>query len=183
MSEALNIRLPLPEGDGFPAVLAASYRPRLAAAMSELHASAVRLGELDPQTGELVRLRCASWHQCRVCKSLREVVNGHRVLDESLAVKVAGYEDSDLSERHKVALRLADAFMTVPGALDQTLTEQVRQHFSDGEVIEMLLDIIAWTQQKPLVSLALDIPPDPSALSSIEFDEAGHYAIGGTPIG
>ena len=49
-----------------------------------------------------------------------------------------------------------------------------------SQVTEMLLDIIAWTQQKPLVALALDIPPDPSALTSLDFDEHGEPIIGAT---
>ena len=200
MSQLQEIRLPLPEGDSAPALSkrmlraseqtpdpssraqrrAASYRPDLATAMGELHAAAVRLGELDPQTSELVRLRCATWHNCRVCKSLRHVTGGERVLDESTAVKVEAYESSDLDDRHKVALRLADAYMTVPGLIDEELSAQVRREFTDSQVTEMLLDIIAWTQQKPLVALALDIPPDPSALSSLDFDELGEPIIGAT---
>ena len=103
MSQSHKIRLPLPEGDAAPALSermmraseqtpdpssraqrrAAEYRPDLATAMGELHAAAVRLGDLDSQTSELVRLRCATWHNCRVCKSLRHVTGGKRVLDET----------------------------------------------------------------------------------------------------
>lgn len=200
MSQPQTIRLPLPKGDAAPAPSermmrtsaqtpdpssraqrrAAEYRPDLATAMGELHAAAVRLGELDPQTTELVRLRCATWHNCRVCKSLRHVTGGKRVLDESTAGKVAAYEDSDLDDHEKVALRLADAFMTVPALIDEELGADIRREFSDSEVTEMLLDIMAWTQQKPLVALALDIPPDPSALTSLDFDELGEPIIGAT---
>jgi hypothetical protein len=70
--------------------------------------------------------------------------------------------------------------MTVPGLIDEELSAQVRREFTDSQVTEMLLDIIAWTQQKPLVALALDIPPDPSALSSLDFDELGEPIIGAT---
>ena len=200
MSQPQKIRLPLPNGDAVPALSermlrateqtpdpssraqrrAAEYRPDLATAMGELHAAAVRLGDLDPQTSELVRLRCATWHNCRVCKSLRHVTGGKRVLDESTAAKVSAYEDSDLDDRQKVALRLADAYMTVPGHIDEELSADIRRDFSDSQVTEMLLDIIAWTQQKPLVALALDIPPDPSALTSLDFDEHGEPIIGAT---
>ena len=177
MREALEVRLPLPVGAGVPAVRAAGYRPELARSLGELHAAAVQPGALDPQTSELVRLRCAIWHQCRVCKSLRWVADGERVLDESDAEKVADYERSDLGDRQKIALRLTDAFMTVPGDISAELRHQVRQYFSDGEVVAMLLNIIAWTQQKPLVSFALDIPPDASALTGLVFDETGHYSF------
>ncbi len=177
MQQTQNVRLPLPDGAGPPAVLAAAYRPELANSLGQLHAAAVKLSELDAHTSELVRLRCAIWHECRVCKSLRWVDHGERVLDESAASKVADYESSDLDVRHKVALRLTDAFMTVPGDITEELRHEVRQHFTDQEVVEMLLDIIAWTQQKPLVSFALDIPPE-AALTGLVFDEAGHYSFG-----
>ena len=68
--------------------------------------------------------------------------------------------------------------MTVPGHIDEELSADIRRDFSDSQVTEMLLDIIAWTQQKPLVALALDIPPDASALTSLDFDEHGEPIIG-----
>ena len=161
MSQPQEIRLPLPNGDAVPALSermlrateqtpdpssraqrrAAEYRPDLATAMGELHAAAVRLGDLDPQTSELVRLRCATWHNCRVCKSLRHVTGGKRVLDESTAAKVSAYEDSDLDDRQKVALRLADAYMTVPGHIDDGLSADIRRDFSDSQVTEMFNDV------------------------------------------
>jgi alkylhydroperoxidase family enzyme len=180
MAEATGVRLPLPPGDGSPAAIALRYRPELAAALGELHASAARCSELDPVTTELVRLRCATWHNCRICKSLRTVIDGERAVDETLAAKVIDYENSDLEEGQKAALRLADAFMTAPARIADELRAEVLQHFTDAQVTEILLDIIAWTQQKPLVALALDLPADDSALTGITFDEAGHYVIGGT---
>lgn len=180
MSDSTAVRLPLPGGDGRPAATAGAYRPELSRALGELHAAAVKRRNLDPATTEIVRLRCAVWHNCRRCRSLRSVINGERVIDESVAEQIHDYERSDIAERHKVALRLADAFMTVPGAIDETLRRQVHEHFSDDEVVEMLLDIVAWTQQKPQVALALDIPP--SQLTSLEFDETGRHSVGTTPF-
>lgn len=34
-------------------------------ALMQYAAAAVRLGSVDPVTTELVRLRCARWHNCR----------------------------------------------------------------------------------------------------------------------
>jgi len=193
MSGIESIRIPLPAHAPAPGDVhaeqmpdpsstarrrAATYRPQLIEAMNELHAAAVRLGHLDPTTTELVRLRCATWHNCRVCGSLRHMSGGAPVVDESLAAKVADYERSDLDERHKVALRLADAYMMVPGRIDADLRADARQHFTEAELTELFFDIIAWTQQKPLVSLALDIPPATDRLTGLEFDEAGHPVLG-----
>lgn len=181
MVDTTGIRIPLPEGDAIPSVVAAAYRPALASVAGELHAAAIVRGELDSQTRELVRLRCATWHNCRACKSVREVVGGERMVDESMAAQVADYENSDLSDRHKVALRIADAFMTKPGRIDDQQRVQIRRHFSDGEVTEILFNVIAWTSQKPLVALGLDLPIDATALSDIAFDETGNVAFVGPP--
>lgn len=167
--------------EAFPAASLEMIRRQAHEAYNHLrqtHAEAYRAA--DPLLLALVRLRGATWHNCRVCKSLRHVTGGERVLDESTAVKVEAYESSDLDDRHKVALGLADAYMTVPGLIDEELSARVRREFTGSQVTEMLLDIIAWTQQKPLVALALDIPPDPSALSSLDFDELGEPIIGAT---
>ena len=45
--------------------------------------------------------------------------------------------------------------------------------------MEVLFDVIAWSQQKVLVALSLDAPVDPEALTSLDFDEAGHAVVGG----
>ena len=53
--------------------------------------------------------------------SLRLAVARQQGLDENTEAKVDRYEASDLSARHKVALRLADALMTLPGSIDGLL--------------------------------------------------------------
>ena len=47
--------------------------------------------------------------------SLRLAVAKEHGFDEAMAEQVDHYESSDLADRHKVALRLADAMMTLPG--------------------------------------------------------------------
>ena len=56
--------------------------------------------------------------------SLRLAVAKQEGLDEAMASKIDRYEASDLSTRHKVALRLADAMMTMPAAIDFDLRRQ-----------------------------------------------------------
>jgi alkylhydroperoxidase family enzyme len=111
---------------------------------------------------------------------VRTVIDGQRAADESTAAKVDDYENSDLDDRYKAALRLADAFMIAPGHITDELRTQLHRSFTDGQITEILIDIIAWTQQKPLVSLALDVPADDSALRQLQFDEAGHSVVGGS---
>jgi alkylhydroperoxidase family enzyme len=75
-----------------------------------------------------------------------------------MADKVPLYELSDLPERQKVALRLADAFIAGPGSIGDGLRTQLREHWSDEEILELMLDICSWSLQKVQVCLALDAP-------------------------
>jgi hypothetical protein len=40
------------------------FDPALSASLAEFAAAAVRVDEIDPVTTELVRLRCATYHDC-----------------------------------------------------------------------------------------------------------------------
>ena len=106
---------------------------------------------------------------------MRLAVAKHEGLDEEMAAKVQHYERSDLSDRHKAALRLADALMTQPGAIDATLREELRRHFSDEQLLELTLDVMKWNYQKVSVALGVDAEVRPGELTDLVFDENGHW--------
>jgi hypothetical protein len=56
----------------------------------------------------------------------------------------------------------------------------VLAHLSAPEIVELLFDVMAWSQQKVLVSLELDAPVDPAALTALDFDDGGHAVVGGS---
>lgn len=56
-------RIPVPDGVA-PAAVGEAYQPDVARALAALHAAILRLGALDHETTELVRLRCAQTHDC-----------------------------------------------------------------------------------------------------------------------
>ena len=106
---------------------------------------------------------------------MRLAVAGHRVLDETTAAKVERYEASDLSERHKAALRLADAMMTQPGDMAPALVAQLKTHFTDAQLRELTLDVMKWNYQKVTVALRTDDEVRPGELVDLVFDEAGNW--------
>jgi len=106
--------------------------------------------------------------------SLRLAVARQDGLDETMADKIDRYESSDLSERHKVALRLADALMTQPGAIGPQLREEAGEQFSDGELLELTLDVMKWNHQKVAVALGTDAEAVPGQLTDLQFDTDGH---------
>jgi alkylhydroperoxidase family enzyme len=91
---------------------------------------------------------------------------------------VARSGPAGLDERRRTALALADAFVTDPARLGDGLRRRVLDQLSEREAVELLFDVIAWSQQKVLVSLSLDAPVDPDALTSLDFDADGHAVVG-----
>ena len=51
--------------------------------------------------------------------------------------KVRDFEDSDLSEREKTALRYVDYLKYNPQGVDDRFLEELQQHFTDGEICEI----------------------------------------------
>jgi hypothetical protein len=158
--------------------------PELVTLLSEYQDTVVRSRHLDAITTELVRLRCARQHDCRICQTLRLSDAADRGLDEGMAGKVDHYERSDLTERHKVALRIVDAFIWRPADLSDELVAQAHEQFTDAELAELLLDITKWSTQKIHVALGTDgadrLPVGEAGVSYFTFDEAGR-ATGFTP--
>lgn len=112
---------------------------------------------LNPVTSELVRLRGAAAHNCRLCKSLRE---GH-ALDaggsESLYDEISQFETSVLlDERAKAALRYADALIWTPAHLAVDDAAEVRSRFSPDEAVELTFDIMRNASNKIAVALGAD---------------------------
>jgi alkylhydroperoxidase family enzyme len=118
-----------------------------------------RLRELDALTAEVVRLRGATQHNCRLCKSLRETTALNAGGTETLYGDIERFEESaQLTERHKAALRYADALIWSPGQIEADVANGVRAHFSDAEAIELTLDVMRNASNKIAVALAGDAP-------------------------
>ncbi len=61
---------------------------------------------------------------------------------EDVVAKLADYEDSDLPERTKVALRFADRISgPAPTTLDAELQAQLRAHFTDEQILDLGMTI------------------------------------------
>lgn len=95
-----------------------------------------------------------------------------------MAEKVDRYEESDLPDRQKAALRLADAQITRPGDISDTLRDQLRAHFTDAQLVELVLDISKWSTQKMPVALGTDMEINPGGLALFDFDTAGKVLWG-----
>jgi alkylhydroperoxidase family enzyme len=145
----------------------------LLGAFDELSRAVALLDAVDPVTTELVRLRGARQHNCRLCQSTRSVRALEAGADEHLFDTTERYEDSDLPEHQVVALRLCDAIITGPGSVGSTLTDQVHRWFTPEQVVELVMDVMRNSGQKIAVALAADEPHVTSGIERFEITDRG----------
>ena len=131
-----------------------------------------QLDALDPLTAELVRLRGARVHDCRLCRSRRSL----RALDAAGDPDVLEVDDLDsprLDERQRVALRATDALVTQPSAIDAELAAAVHRCFSTDEVLELVLDVARNAANKIAVALGADAPVVADGIELYDLDATG----------
>ncbi len=165
------------EGQVSPSASAANDDADVRPLLADYSAAVMRLRELDPVTTELVRLRCARTHNCRICQTLRASDARSAGVSDEMTSKVDFYEASDLDERTKLALRITDAFILQPGDLTAATIESAQRQFTEAELVELCLDITKWATQKIKVSLGLDgadqLPTNEAGLSFFTFGPDG----------
>jgi alkylhydroperoxidase family enzyme len=141
---------------------------------NDLLPAVARMRALDPVTTELVRLRGATQHNCRLCKSLRESTALEAGGSETLYDEIERFENSvSLDARAKAALRYADALIWSPAHLVVDAAAEVRLHFSDAEAIELTFDVMRNASNKIAVSLGADAPRVESGTSLYLIDADG----------
>jgi AhpD family alkylhydroperoxidase len=145
--------------------------------LKEYQAAVMRGNTLDPMTTELIRLRCARTHRCRICQTLRLADARAAGVDEEITAQIDFYERSDLPDRAKVALRVTDAFIIRPDLLSDTVAEQARMSFEPAELASLCLGITKWSTQKIHVALGTDgadgLETDDDGVALLSFDETG----------
>jgi alkylhydroperoxidase family enzyme len=121
--------------------------------------SVARLRDLDALTSEVVRLRGATQHNCRLCKSLRETTALDAGGSETLYGDIEHFETSEaLTDRQKAALRYADALIWSPSRIGRGVADSIRAHFSDDEAVELTFDVMRNASNKIAVALGGDAP-------------------------
>ncbi len=130
-----------------------------AVVFNDLLPGVARLRSLDPVTSEVVRLRGAAQHNCRLCKSRREVTALDAGGTESLYDGIEHFEDSELlTDTHKAALRYVDALVWSPARISPAVAAGVREHFSAEQARELTLDVLRNASNKIAVALKADAP-------------------------
>jgi alkylhydroperoxidase family enzyme len=113
-----------------------AHRPEIRAAYDQVYAAlAADTATLSPRLAELLRLRIAFHNQCRSCMAVRYEPE---LVGEDLVCSLEKPEEAaDLTDAERVALRFADCFATNHLAIDDALMDELREHYEEGELVEL----------------------------------------------
>ncbi len=82
-------------------------------------------------------------------------------LTEAQASLVTDDYPANFRERETAALALTDSIIGIPGALDTALVQQLKEQFSDAEIIELSLGVgLFMGMSKVLITLGLEPADD-----------------------
>jgi alkylhydroperoxidase family enzyme len=141
--------------------------------MDEFLREVALLDGLDPVTTELVRLRGARQHTCRICMSRRSLDAVRRGADAVTFESVDTYRSSDLTAAQQAALALTDAIIWTPAHLREQDLAAVRAHLTPAQAVEVVLDVMRNSANKIAVALGADQPEVDSGVQLFEHDGAG----------
>jgi alkylhydroperoxidase family enzyme len=151
----------------------------IGALLNDFAPAVARLRALDPVTTEVVRLRGAAQHNCRLCKSRREGNALDAGGSESLYGDIESFETSErLSDRQKAALRYVDALIWTPSRITPVVVAGVREHFTEEEALELTLDVMRNACNKIMVALGADAPQVSEGTELFRVDADGQTVVG-----
>lgn len=148
------------------------------AVIDEFQQVVARLDALDPVTAELIRLRGARQHECRLCQSLRSRSALAAGADESTFAAVDDFAASDLTDTQKAALALTDALIWTPDRIPESTLAAVREHFAPAQAVELVLDVMRNAGNKIAVALAADAPNVTDGVEIYDIEPDGTLTYG-----
>ena len=125
-------------------------------ALNEMMTVVPQLTAVDPLTAELVRLRGARLHSCRLCSSRRRVSAAEQ--NAAALEDTNPLERDDLTDGQRAAIALTDAVILRPAALGEDVIAAVHSSLSPAETLEILLLIAHNAANKIAVALGGDAP-------------------------
>jgi alkylhydroperoxidase family enzyme len=164
-------RLGTPLPDPGPVVVPADAE--LWPALFDYMRTVARMRALDAVTSELVRLRGAAAHDCRICKSRLSVQAVEAYGSEAPFTSIVASQPVELSAPHAAALAFVDAVITQPTDLDDAKIANLRAHFSAEQIHEMLHDLVRNSANKFAVAVGGDAAVVEQGIEYYDLDAAG----------
>lgn len=119
-----------------------AHTPGIARGLAAFGGSLKMHRTLPGRLVELVRLRVAFHNQCRSCMAIRYTDAVNAGLTEDLVCELADPPSAEnLGEAELSALRYADLFANNHLAIDDATYDELREHFSEPEVMELAMTV------------------------------------------
>jgi uncharacterized peroxidase-related enzyme len=116
-----------------------SRRPEIMRTLSDLITAAWRTGTVPPGLKPLVGIVASRAAGCRYCQAHEAVDAQMRGVDQEKIAAIWEFETSPLfSDAERAALRFARDASLVPNAVTEEHFEELRRHWDDGEIVEIL---------------------------------------------
>lgn len=158
-------RIDVPDGRGLERERLLMMQPDVAIGMGAFAQAVYEKTSLPAREREIARLRVAVANGCPVCLNTRSPKAEAEGLDESGVQDVIACSIGQapaiegLTERERLAGEFADRFATDHHTIDDAFMVEIREHFSDVEVIE-LTALCAMTVGNGRFMTVLDIAAD-----------------------
>ncbi len=132
--------------------------PELLDAMMGLSSASAK--DLDPELGELIKIRASQINHCAFCLNMHLVdARKHGVSEQKLDVLAAWEEAGDLfTERERTALALTEAITEIADGVPDDVYAEAAEVFTErelGQVIAMAVTINAWNRINVTVRTAV----------------------------
>ncbi len=125
-------------GNGIEPIEIWAYQPKMMMWMGKFN-QAVRKGKsVDERLRNLIELKGAQLIGCEFCVDLGSQICRNSGFSDEELLALPRYRQSDLfTEREKLALDYAVAVMRTPVEVTDELFAQVKEHFSDEQLVEI----------------------------------------------
>lgn len=127
-----------------------------------------RDSKVSPSLLEVIRLRNARTVNCVFCKSVRyDVARADGLTEDRVEMIADGYEASDLPEREKLALALADSYLGFPAKVGPDLSPRLHREFGDDEIASMLVALMTFNFTSRMAVSIGGMPEDPLPVTEV----------------
>src|SRR5215207_3738623 len=148
-------------------------RPEILGAFSELITRIWRTGTVPVGLKPLVAIVASTAAGCRYCQAHETVDAKLRGVDEDKIAEIWDFERSPrYSEGERAALRFARDASVVPNAVTPAHFEDLRRHWDDGQIVEMLAVVglfgflNRWND-----TMATDLEPEPLGFAAERYGD------------
>ena len=104
----------------------------------------------------MIRLYNAKYQDCQYCQNARQTIAVQNGLEEDMVEALGHFEESNLPDNIKAALRITSALATNPGLFTDDLWDDALKYFSEAELIDIVLLSMHTTASKATITLGLD---------------------------